>query len=77
MNVSSGYYNWHADDEYLNVAEVEISLAMATELIAALGNRRYDYDASTPDTAKSPVEVTQLRLPFAGRRQGDILCEQE
>ena len=63
LNVSCGYHHWHTDNEHVNIAEVEISLAMATELIAALGNRRYDYDASKPDTAAPPTEVTELRLP--------------
>ena len=63
LNVSAGYHGWHTDAEYLNIAEVETSLEMATELIAALGNRRYDYDASQPDAAEPPVEVTGLRLP--------------
>jgi len=63
LNVSCGYYDWHSDTEYLSIADVKKSLAMATELIAALGNRRYDYDASKPETAPPPVEVTELRLP--------------
>jgi hypothetical protein len=74
MNTSCGYHHWHRDDEYANIAEVETSLAMATELIAALGNRRYDFDASRPDTAKPPVEVTELRLPVMNNRIRSGLC---
>ena len=74
LNASCGYHNWHRDDEYVNVAEVETSLAMATELIAALGNRRYDYDASKPDTAPPPVEVTELRLPATRDKLRNTLC---
>lgn len=73
-NVSSGYYNWHRDDEYVKIADVEKTLAMATELIAALGNRRYDYDACKPDTGKPPVEVTELRLPVTHDRAKNTLC---
>ena len=73
-NFSCGYYNWHADDEFVNLSEVETSLVMATELIAALGNRRYDYDASKPDTGKPPVEVTGLTLPVMTNKPKKILC---
>jgi hypothetical protein len=74
LNVSCGYYGWHTDAEYVSIADVKTSFAMATELIAALGNRRYDYDASKPDTAKPPMEVTGLRLPVTNKRLGNILC---
>ena len=63
LNVSCGYYGWHTDTEYVSIGDVEESLTMATELIAALGNLRYDYHASKPDTGKPPTEVTTLRLP--------------
>ena len=74
LNVSCGYHHWHTDNEHVNITEVEISLAMATELIAALGNRQYDYDASKPDTAAPPMEVTELRLPVTHDRASNILC---
>lgn len=74
LNVSCGYHHWHTDNEHVNIAEVEISLAMATELIAALGNRRYDYDASKPDTAAPPMEVTELRLPATRDKLRNTLC---
>jgi hypothetical protein len=63
INLSCGYYHWHAHDEYVKLADVEHSLAMATDLIAALGERRYDYDATAVDDAEPPVEVTELGLP--------------
>ena len=75
-NFSCGYYNWHANNEYVKVADVEESLAMATELIAALGNRRYDYGASKPDTGKPPTEVTELRLPVTDHRLKNRVCAQ-
>ena len=45
-----------------------------SELIAALGNRRYDWDASKPDTGKPPVEVKELRLPVTHDRVRNIVC---
>ncbi len=61
MNLSCGYYNWHAKDEYVRLADTEASLAMAIELIKALGARRYDYDAVKEDAASPPLlEVKSL-----------------
>ena len=74
LNLSCGYHRWHADDEFVNISEVETTLAMATELVAALGNRRYDFDASKPDTSKPPVEVTELRLPVTHDRVRNLVC---
>jgi tripeptide aminopeptidase len=74
LNVSCGYHHWHTDHEHVNISEVEIALAMGTELITALGNRRYDFDASKPDTAPPPVEVTGLALPVTSKQPKKTLC---
>jgi putative aminopeptidase FrvX len=74
LNVSCGYHHWHTDNEHVNIAEVETTLAMATELIAALGNRRYDFDVSRPDEAEPPVDVTELRLPATRDTLKNTLC---
>ena len=62
LNVSAGYYNWHRQDEFVKLADVEHALAFSTELIRALGNRRYDFDSSVPDLAEPAVPVTGLNL---------------
>lgn len=62
LNVSAGYYNWHRRDEFVKLADVEHALAFGTELIRALGNRRYDFDSSVPDLAEPAVPVTDLNL---------------
>lgn len=41
FNFSCGYYHWHTVREYVKLADVAISIQMATELIAVLGQRRY------------------------------------
>ena len=74
LNVSCGYHHWHTDNEHVNIAEVETALEMATELIAALGNRRYNFDASEPDTARPPMEVTGLALPVTSKQPKKTLC---
>ena len=62
LNVSAGYYNWHRHDEFVKLADVEHALAFGTDLIRALGNRRYDFDSSVPDLADPAVAVTGLNL---------------
>jgi tripeptide aminopeptidase len=62
LNVSAGYYNWHRHDEFVKLADVEHALAFGTDLIRALGNRRYDLDSSQPDLADPAVQVTGLDL---------------
>lgn len=62
LNVSAGYYNWHRHDEFVKLADVEHALAFGTDLIRALGNRRYDFDSSVPDLAGPAVPVTGLNL---------------
>ena len=62
LNVSAGYYNWHRRDEFVKLADVEHALAFGTDLIRALGNRRYDFDSSVPDLADPAVPVTDLNL---------------
>ena len=62
LNVSAGYYNWHRHDEFVKLADVEHALAFGTDLIHALGPRRYDFDSSVPDLADPAVSVTGLDL---------------
>ena len=62
LNVSAGYYNWHRRDEFVKLADVEHALAFGTDLIRAVGNRRYDFDRSVPDLAEPAVPVTGLNL---------------
>lgn len=62
LNVSAGYYNWHRHDEFVKLSDVEHALAFGTDLLRALGNRRYDFDRSLPDLAEPAVPVTGLNL---------------
>lgn len=62
LNLSAGYYNWHRHDEFVKLPDVEHALAFGTDLIRALGNRRYDFASSVPDLADPAVPVTGLDL---------------
>ena len=63
MNLSCGYYNWHASDEFLKLEDTAAAVEMGHDLLEALGERRYDYDRSQPEAPEPPVEVTGLTLP--------------
>jgi hypothetical protein len=74
LNLSAGYYNWHAENEFVTLTDVENALALATELIPALGERRYDEDATLADDTKPPMEVTKFCLPVDLNPAGHELC---
>ena len=65
MNLSSGYYNWHNSNECVKIEDTANSLEMATELVAALGNARYDY------VHDAKLDESQA----AGRRDGVDLSD--
>jgi putative aminopeptidase FrvX len=57
MNLSSGYYNWHASNECVKIADTANSLEMAADLVNTLGAARYEYEP------KPLIEVTGLVCP--------------
>ena len=62
LNLSCGYHNWHASDEYVVLNEVEAALAAGTDLVRALGCRRYPFGADDGNAALPLPEVTALQL---------------
>jgi len=61
LNLSSGYYNWHACDEYIRLSDVEVAVEMAAELIPELGWRVLDRKRA--DATSTPlVEIKPLRV---------------
>jgi di/tripeptidase len=62
LNLSCGYHNWHASDEYVVLHEVEAALAAGTDLVRALGCRRYPFGADDGNAALPLLEVTGLQL---------------
>lgn len=74
LNVSCGYYDWHTDHEFVKINDVEHSLEMATELVAALGNHRYGFALDPADAAPPPVDVTDFRLPVRAEQPKMSLC---
>ena len=62
LNISAGYYNWHRRDEFVKPSDVEHALAFGSDLLHALGERRYDFDSSVPDLAAPVAVVTDRDL---------------
>ena len=62
MNLSCGYYNWHADNEYLRLSDTAASLEMATELLGVLNAHRYDFHRDRIDEAKPLIEIGKLHV---------------
>jgi tripeptide aminopeptidase len=59
MNLSSGYYNWHADTEFAYLPDVQNAITMGVELLAALGSVHYPF---TGDQAAPKAPVTSLAV---------------
>ena len=43
MNLSSGYYNWHSDREYVRISDTAHAIDLALELVGVLGETRYKF----------------------------------
>lgn len=41
LNLASGYHNWHGDDEFIDVTELQAAIDLGVALIADLGWKRY------------------------------------
>lgn len=60
LNLSSGYYNWHCDDEFAFIPDIKLAIAQGETLVKALGCRSYPLR----ETKAAPLmEVKRLRVP--------------
>ena len=62
LNLSSGYYNWHADNEFVKISDVELAIEQGADLIAALDCVRYPCPRRIVDTCDAPVKVGELKV---------------
>lgn len=62
MNLSSGYYNWHSDHEYVRISDTAHAIDLALELVRALGEERYRFPVHGKHrcTAEPLMEVGPL-----------------
>lgn len=66
LNLSCGYYNWHADNEFVSLPDVELAIAQGAELIRILGSHRQACPIDLHDDADEPlVPVGHLHVPEA------------
>lgn len=64
LNLASGYYNWHSDDEYVYVPDVKNAIVMAEELVRTLGEHYFPF--MNEDAAPlMPVTSLQVTHPFS------------
>lgn len=42
-NIASGYYNWHSDNEYVKIKDVEKAILVGENFIKKLGNKKYKF----------------------------------
>lgn len=61
LNLSCGYYNWHAPNEYIKLDDVEAAVEQGAELIQTLGNNHY-YCPRILDDEPPAIEVGHLRM---------------
>ena len=62
LNLSSGYYNWHRQDEYLVLDEVADALLAGEALITALGCRAYPFKPGAEPDGPPLFEITGLQV---------------
>lgn len=60
MNLSSGYYNWHTDYEYVRISDTAHAIDLACELVGVLGAERYHFPVRHQCKAQPLMEVGPL-----------------
>lgn len=65
LNLSSGYYNWHASSEFAKINEVEMAIEEGEDLVKALDSKFYPcpLDISRTDEGETLVPITTLTVP--------------
>lgn len=63
LNLSCGYYNWHAPTEFVNLPDVALAIAQGVDLIAALDHEHYPCPLNLSDDAAPLVEIGPLKVP--------------
>ena len=64
LNLSCGYYNWHASNEFVNLPDVQIAIEQGVALVKTLDHVRYACPINLDDDHFSPpVDVGPLHVP--------------
>ncbi len=69
LNLSSGYYNWHAPSEFVSIPDVELALELGHDLVKTLGNSAHplppNYTEKEFHDGEPLVKVGGLHVPPA------------
>lgn len=63
LNLSCGYYNWHAANEYVCVSEVQAAVNNGATLLQSLGNELYPCPVRLQEEALPPISIGPLNVP--------------
>ena len=63
LNLASGYYNWHAHDEYIKLSDTAAMIRAAADVIDVLGERHYPFACGEDSKGETLLEVTGLNVP--------------
>jgi len=62
LNISSGYYNWHAPTEYVVLSEVLEAVTLGKRLVADLGTKKYPFNPKRTNESQPLREIKPLRV---------------
>lgn len=63
LNLSCGYYNWHAKNEFIKIDEVGLAIEQGTDLVNTLERRRYWCPVDLFEDGEPAIAVTGLKVP--------------
>ena len=65
LNLSCGYYNWHARNEFISLPETDMAITQGRALLRELGCRSFMCSSQdcADDTCAPLIEVGYLRVP--------------
>ena len=64
LNLSCGYYNWHAPNEFVSLRDVGLAIEQGADLVSTLDHVRYACPVDLQDDlTESLIPVTRLRVP--------------
>lgn len=64
LNLSSGYYNWHASNEFVCLSDVELAIEQGEELVQALDSVAYPCPQRLNENGPA-IPIGPLRVPEA------------
>lgn len=63
LNLSCGYYNWHAPNEFVYLPDVALAIEQGTALLKALGRASYDCPIDLSHDTDPLMKIGPLHVP--------------